>query len=147
MNDEFDDLEAELRRFTPAAPSAGLCQRIGSELDSSDAARDRQTQGSSIHRNHSFKWMALAAAAAVAAAVTLYVLKTQTGTIVVVTPEKIETVQRPTLWNYRQLSASAPEEFEKLLEDHAATLLPSTPDSQGLGGLLAPATHPAARKG
>jgi hypothetical protein len=114
MNDELDELEAELKSLAPCALSEPLKARIAARL----VQQDRK---SAIWQRAAY----VASVACIAAVLTLSALRFEPRTRPSQLAHKSVVQPRPTIWNYRAAMAS-PERLDELLESHAQTLLPAS---------------------
>ena len=138
MNDDLNDLEAELRSFRPAPVSSELRDRVASQLERTE---DMQP----VRRHRWQRWSAPALQAAAALILLAFVSAWLYMTflrndqepspqappkIAVQDPpaEDIQAPPRPTRWAYQLAAADSPEELDALLDQHAAVLLPRSPN-------------------
>jgi hypothetical protein len=127
MNDEIDQLEAELAALVPLPPSPELKQRLEIALTTELATRKRPGNRPRA------KWIAAAAggliAASVAAGLLLFAPPRQQPPDASLPPLEMPIAAAfddaaPTLWTYRRALARSPDEVETLLDDHAASWPP-----------------------
>jgi hypothetical protein len=124
MNDELDELEAELKNFAPREIPRELKARIGERLV-------QQNQKSAVWQRAAY----VASVACVAAALTLSALRFEPRVKPAQLAQAHSSQTRPTLWNYRAAIAT-PETLDEMLDSHAQTLLPPSVDKLPLRGAL-----------
>ena len=132
--DNTDRLEQQLAALRPLGPSVGLHERIAKELRS--AASPPSPTGSEPWQSYQ-RWrrgaaaLCVAACAASLALVAVGLFTQQPASLPAppaAIPQTTTSPQGPTLWNYRSAFLESSQQFGEMLDRHAATLLPTTPE-------------------
>lgn len=118
--DDFEELENELRAMVPHRPSAELRERIATQIKGIEAARPRR----------GFRALAVLSGLGIAACVGFAMLQLPI-------PEQHETSRRsaasyvaPTALNYMRAWSNSPEDLDRLLDEHARDVLQKSGDDE-----------------
>ncbi len=146
MNEDLQELEEQLRSFRPRPASSDLRDRIAKDL-----APTGDVQPTGRLRRHFLRTAMLLAAAAIVILALGLLWRENSASRVPPGPgpmdepfiagedspsEDLPPPLRPTVRAYQLALADSPDQLDALLDQHAALLLPSTPELQRPGSLL-----------